>query len=124
MLPNPSRLTFTVAPLLRKISAKAKLPKLKPDGVNETVPAVATLAKFTEPSKAFKLPPSKLISPPIKFRLCSDEMFRFAPFTAISLGLSRKFKPIGALIVKTGAFVLSAANSTPSGNKILLEVVP
>ena len=112
--PPPVPLTSISAALLKVISALAiSCGKLKlPSSFNVTVPAADKPPISMLPPLAVASPPSKLISPPTNARVSpeltskptksvsalftTNERFTIAP------GLSRKFNPIGALIVKKG----------------------
>ena len=127
--PPPVPVTFTIAALLKVTSAlAASIGKLKlPSLLKVTVPTWLNPPNSILPFVTLRLPPSKLISPPTRVKLFPEDKFNPIISSAlllfctlerltISAGLSRKFKPIGALIVNEGGESKSVALYSPSSN--------
>ena len=129
--PPPSLATSTVEASDNKTSAlvifsgRVKLRFLS----ISTFPPEAKLANFTFALGAVITPLLKVILPPTSAKVASGKTVNPIPSLAtelltISLGLSRKFKPMGALIVSMGASKLLTALNSPSSNKMLSAVLP
>ena len=131
MLPPPSASTFTSAALVKLTSALAissgKLRLLST--LISISPAADNPPNSTFPPGAKIFPPDKLTLPPAKVISFPTDTSKPRPSFAVELllispGLSPKPKPIGTSTVSIDSDSGAIALNSPSGNKILLAVLP